>query len=1139
MKKHFRCLAALALVASMGLAQAATITVTTTNATGVGSLNNAITALNNGDTIAFNIPGAGPHYIIPPFGGYPIITKNNITIDGYTQPGSSVNTNPILAANNAAIKIVIKGLDGYFTDLTALAIPGYTDGECALLAVIGTTNFTARGLCFLGNWVDTVSPLSQYAVALGGTALSVNANISGCRFGLDPNNTTVGRLKDGIPFFGAGASNLVVGVAAGPANAAAARAQFNIFVSMYISVIGNNGPVRMCGNFLNVYPNGLTDYNVNTGDGSLDHSMEAITEFGSNNGFIFGTDGDGLNDAEERNVVGGATAAGDSRIFEWYGTSPANTRTIIAGNYIGVGIDGLTRFTNGGPVMQLFESIKSTSITRIGSDFDGVSDAIEANIISWNFPFSTLYPDLLFPGLSSRWRFANIDAGAIMSLRGNVMIGNDPAPFTYLPEGLAGDSTRLEKYTNQVATFMSTAGDYNTYAPVLATTNVYPTLSGTFAVGIAPYTTVSIDVYELDPEGWANGKALAGAQNWPELTDGATYTNGFPQGKKYLGTFNVPNTGSFSITLPAYVGVVTATANYSADPAGTHNGRTATGNFSNPGYILPGGAASVGVTQIVPDVACWFDTVANTVTNGFINLANQPAASSLGNWEPFISKIGDSTFLVEFNTYANDGSLGFQNNAVAKQPAAGGPGKVDYCFYGDAGLPFKGQLNLSRQNGNPGKVGGDLRYGANKFITECEASVGQLPEFQSLPLRWTNNNIFLGSARYAAAQVFSWNPATLAQTPVTKAWEFVYGPYVGSMGAAADVTQVERTGGRPNFLDNGNIVVMIDDKAAIASPVGEVTTFAIIQPNGTVVKGPTLVDARNIFDNMCAVKGGFVVRVHQFLYFYNNSGIPTYTNNVNVSSGVNYQGSVGGLDGDRGDGHRIGGDVHSYYVYFAGKITSSSTASQIAVTAWDSRTGQFVGSSIVTDGDPTVQSCDRTDVAVDALNRVCVTYMYKPNGLFGYQAAARVAQFDGANFNWLTHSFFPFVNHDQNPTAPLGYITQNPVVAMNTRQICFAAKGMINSSNNVAAGPNTPDAQQTVYTVISHPAPVAAPVPTLSITKSGGSVNLTWNADDGLFTVQTRASLSSGSWVNATAENVAPPVNVGIGTGALFIRLVR
>ena len=95
-------------------ANAATNTVTVAdNGSNIGVPGTFYWALTNcspGDTIAFNISGAGPHFLQVPPGGFPLIyQKHGLTIDGYTQPGSSANSNPITAANNAQIKIVIDG----------------------------------------------------------------------------------------------------------------------------------------------------------------------------------------------------------------------------------------------------------------------------------------------------------------------------------------------------------------------------------------------------------------------------------------------------------------------------------------------------------------------------------------------------------------------------------------------------------------------------------------------------------------------------------------------------------------------------------------------------------------------------------------------------------------------------------------------------------------------------------------------------------------------------------------------------------------------------------------------------------------------------------------------------------------------
>ena len=108
-------------------ASAATITVTGTGdaiaVDGAVTLREAITSINNGanvnadvvavgpygtnDQIAFNIPGTGLHTIAPA-SDLPMITKP-VTIDGYTQPGSSPNT--LAIGNNAVFAIDLSGVN--------------------------------------------------------------------------------------------------------------------------------------------------------------------------------------------------------------------------------------------------------------------------------------------------------------------------------------------------------------------------------------------------------------------------------------------------------------------------------------------------------------------------------------------------------------------------------------------------------------------------------------------------------------------------------------------------------------------------------------------------------------------------------------------------------------------------------------------------------------------------------------------------------------------------------------------------------------------------------------------------------------------------------------------------------------------
>jgi hypothetical protein len=86
-------------------------------------------------------------------------------------------------------------------------------------------------------------------------------------------------------------------------------------------------------------------------------------------GVWIGTDGDGVDDAGERNVFGG------------WGLNVnvnANSENVIAGNYFGLAADGVTLLEcNRGVYMR-----QSSYGNRVGTDFDGVSDELERNVVA-------------------------------------------------------------------------------------------------------------------------------------------------------------------------------------------------------------------------------------------------------------------------------------------------------------------------------------------------------------------------------------------------------------------------------------------------------------------------------------------------------------------------------------------------------------------------------------------------------------------------------------------------------------------------------------------------------------------------------------------------------------------------------------
>ncbi len=101
---------AAAVLLSVAAASANTFTVTNTNDSGAGSLRQAILDANGNsgaDTIAFNITGSGVHTITPAT-ALPAVT-GAVTIDGYTQAGSSANTLPVGQGLNTVLAIEVVG----------------------------------------------------------------------------------------------------------------------------------------------------------------------------------------------------------------------------------------------------------------------------------------------------------------------------------------------------------------------------------------------------------------------------------------------------------------------------------------------------------------------------------------------------------------------------------------------------------------------------------------------------------------------------------------------------------------------------------------------------------------------------------------------------------------------------------------------------------------------------------------------------------------------------------------------------------------------------------------------------------------------------------------------------------------------
>lgn len=1124
-----KTVAAAVLLSALITVEAKTIVVTTTNndspPAGQTSLKQAIAALADGDTIQFNIPGAGPHILVTPLGGYGIISANNVTIDGYSQPGSKPNSNGILGGNNAAIKIVLDStsddsgpsldplhpefVERRSTRLTAYS--GYGDSENAIIPVLQGDNFKIRGIAFIGRYTaGTTDDPSLYAIALIQEAK--NAKVQGCWFGLAPGDPYtmegVKPVMDAVAAFqyrtggDVYSGGLVVGTDGDGTNDAQ---EFNVIVGCHIALAIEAPDLRVSGNYINVFPDGLTFVDVDAAYNNLaavysdDPTIESIENGRFTENTVIGTNGDGKSDGNERNIFAHSVYDQD---IEFYSNA---TNVVVAGNYFGVGIDGVTTQGALWSAMPNLISMPGSGSIRVGSNGDGKSDDVEGNFI------------VKVPG----GKFVDAGASIPVTARRNRMSGCAFLGFPFLD----GDG---KTYTDYYAT--------NLVDSSLGAVPTITDITGGIMTGELPAPNKAnfpyhiVDIYMTD--------AQAETTYWTTLP--GTWVGSFVEGST---VDTDPAANKFKIDLrgmPVVPGSnVVIAVTYSKNALGSAPGAAGTNAITGPvsasvaanmPVLIPGSIESVGLTRIVPDKPLIV-----------------PQNDKLGNWEPNASVLGTTTFLIEGNTFAKDYDYpapdGKQRYVVGLQAADGSkPMVLAEGFYSDAFAPYNGPVNASRQNGNPGRVAGDKRPNALNYMVGAEASPHAFPEVFGSDNRWNLGFDRLFDGRYGTVQTFKLDTATLVPTPLTKAIDSANGRLTSGTAGNNETT---RFGGEIACLDNGNFVSVVQDQTLIRS-AKRCITATIFAPDGTVVKDSFVIVSsqtadRDIWSNVAAYKGGFAVRCQpqdgsatRHIYLFDNAG--TLVNTIpQTSSGLNF-------DTGRGDGTRIAGHINSPYLFLAGKMTDAQV---VKIAAWDTRDPQRVTTFEVSEP-AFIGNSDRVNLAVDALNRVVVAWDSTPEGFEAVQVAARVLALDGEAmaFSALTKSFFPFIN-----AATTGGIRSTRMtVAMTTKQICVAAKGEINLDNKPQDGayinPNTgmPLSEINFFTVFTHPAPaddptppVVVPKPELTIAKEGAaSIKISWGTSFTGFTLESKASLNDAQWTVVGTQN---PTIQAVGAGAKFYRL--
>jgi hypothetical protein len=586
----------------------------------------ALTGAQDGDYIRFAIPGAGPHVIVTPMGGYPPITAHNLTIDGYSQAGASPNTRGILEGNNAVLRVV---LDSSSTETapdpggglvqhrsTRLLYPGFGDTEDAILPVVGARNFKVKGISFVSRYAqDEPEDPNVYCVAFVNVpAAATGGHVGGCWFGLRPDGTSLRGGRASVSTFRNGtenASGLVIGT---NGDGVDDRAEFNIHAAMSLACHLEVSDIRVSGNYINVLPNGNTFVDVDAVAREIGAVQDpenpdpgpGTVEFLENANcanVLIGTDGNGVADADERNIIANVSY---SETMEFWRQAD---NVVVAGNYFGVGVDGVTE----SPVSQyerpdFLRFGRPASSVRVGPNGDGVSDDIERNLIV---------------NISGD-QFINLTQGASgdineITFRHNVFRN---CGFDALPIPTASH----QGYYQDVVT------DSTMAAPVL-TGFTGGILRGRIAApNVARYPFATIDVYSVDAAALANTNAV-----WP-----ATRTHP----SRLLGTLTDngpgdqdPADGLFafdlnSVGLPA-TAYVTVAVTYSTDAGAANAGLAVTSPMSNPiaarptlaislellgnatlSWIAPEGAFQLEFGNNLNDPSDWFPLGTGVYTGG-------------------------------------------------------------------------------------------------------------------------------------------------------------------------------------------------------------------------------------------------------------------------------------------------------------------------------------------------------------------------------------------------------------------------------------------------------------------------------------------------------------------------------------------
>jgi titin len=303
------------------------------------------------------------------------------------------------------------------TDVTGTLDRG-NGGAGVVLSAGATGNLIGGSAAGAGNLVSGNDTWAGVYLVDAGTA---DNRIQGNRIGTDAAGTApLGNSPDGVRLQG-GASNNTIGT---DADEVADAAEGNLISGNVQSGVVLNS----AGTTGNVVAGNRIGTNV-TGTAAVPNQQHGVLIVGGASSNRIGTDGDGVNDTAERNVISGNV--GNGVLLTGAGTA----NNVVAGNFIGTDVTGtaaLGNLANG--VIIIF----GASANRVGTGGDGVADSAERNVISAN----------VFVGV----RIAGTGTGASNNVVAGNLIGTDVTGTIALGNHEEGIRINLGARFNRVGT---------------------------------------------------------------------------------------------------------------------------------------------------------------------------------------------------------------------------------------------------------------------------------------------------------------------------------------------------------------------------------------------------------------------------------------------------------------------------------------------------------------------------------------------------------------------------------------------------------------------------------------------------------------------------------------------------------------